>query len=303
MVNCPFCNEKFYGEDVIFEFKWDDLSRPYIRSERDLITLNMPEELRSRAVYVTFELDSNDTARVKTMDTQPNPASAGAADRLKTDSETGWLRVRNHLKNSGEFIIAYSHKPGFESVPVQAEFYPYGEEGKSGKADRKSGVNRRMFCPRCYQQLKSGCMTADRQVKAIMVGRRAAGKTVFATQMISEFKEGTGGIVLNIEGANGDVDRRYELNKSKLRGTVSSTGQGFVLSTNTLEKQKPYIYVLKHPKRQNRSVCLTLHDIAGEHSENHLMYSARTCTCCSWTPGTSRRYAITTYGAVTIPAR
>lgn len=109
--------------------------------------------------------------------------------------KTGWHREVQQLSQKKIFEVESDDKD--TSLPVAAKILPLVKEhkkqarrGMDSKRMEAEGMSTGMFCPMCEQQLKPDLLKAQNEVRILLNGRPGSGKTVYATQVISELMLG-----------------------------------------------------------------------------------------------------------------
>ena len=260
MMECPFCDESFAEEDLVYEFSWGDVADYFYH--RGKLSVEPKNEYKDRAFYVTLKYDWRGNARLDHIDTSVNPEKHPSDDPLKR-VENGWFRITHLLSGSRVFEAQCSDDD--KSMPTGARILPMMKYSKKNKTAAE-GMSTGIFCPICEQQLKPEVLKAKSEVRILLSGRPGSGKTVYVTQVISELMQGRLAQDFTIEAANNSVQVHYTLNKDRLK----SMGSGFVLATDPGVVQDPYVFLMKNGKSSTR---LVIQDIAGEDTNNRTKYS------------------------------
>ncbi len=269
MIECPFCNESFEEENLVFEFNWGEVATYYYNRKK--LSEEPNREYKDRAFYVTFKYDLRGRPMLNTCATSINPKKHPGLDPMCSD-RNGWGKVVYQLRQKKVFEVECDDDD--ESLPVAAKILPLLKErkknSKRGHVNRlveAEGVSTGTYCPFCEQRLRAAVLKAQTEVRILLVGRPGSGKTVYATQVISELMLGHLTADFSIEAANQAVYEHYSFNKNCLKvGSVD-----FIKATDPNAPQVPYVYLMKNDKS---TVRLVIQDIAGEDTKNHVKYSA-----------------------------
>ena len=263
MITCPFCGETFEAEDLVFEFNWGDVATYFYN--RKQLSVEPKEQFLDRAFYVTMKYDWRGNASMDTCSAVINPDRHPASDPL-CDESNGWSKIVRLLGGKHIFEVECSRED--RTMPTGARILPLSKTVKNGKKSVASGgMSTGMYCPVCEEQLKPEVLKVKDEIRILLCGRPGSGKTVYVTQVISEFTTGRLASTYNIEAANQSVHNHYENNKNRLKAYSGS----FVLATNPNGTQDPYVYLLSH---NGKTVRLVIQDIAGEDTANHVKYSS-----------------------------
>lgn len=261
MIECPFCNESFEEEDLVFEFNWGEVSTFFYNRRK--LTIEPRSEFRDRAFYVKLKYDFHGNPLLNTCESVINPQKHPGLDPMCTN-ENGWYAVERLLRGKRVFEVECDDND--RELPTSARILPLVKNSKKNRRVSVEGVSTGMFCPLCEQQLKPEVLRAQTEVRIILSGRPGSGKTVYATQAISELMQGKLAEDFKIDAANQAVHEHYVNNKNRLK----AFGNGFVLATNPGAVQDPYVYLMSNGKS---TVRLVIQDIAGEDTENRTKYS------------------------------
>lgn len=268
MIECPFCNESFEEENLVFEFNWGEVATYYYNRKK--LTEEPNRDYKDRAFYVTFKYDLRGRPMLNTCAASINPKKHPGLDPMCSD-RNGWGKVVYQLRQKKVFEVECDDDD--ESLPVAAKILPLLKErkknSKRGHVNRlveAEGMSTGIYCPICEQQLRAEVLKAQTEVRILLAGRPGSGKTVYVTQAISELMLGHLTEDFSIEAANQAVHEHYINNKNRLK----VAGNGFVLATNPGSVQEPYVYLMKNDKS---TVRLVIQDIAGEDTKNHIKYS------------------------------
>lgn len=264
MIECPFCSEVFEEDELIFEFNWGMVASFFYHRKK--LNVEPSSEYRDRAFYVRLKYDLRGNPVLHTCSTVINPEKHPGIDPMRS-VESGWNRVVQLLSEKKVFEVECDDDD--RTLPVAAKILPIVKHSKTQHRHDHSaeGLSTAMFCPICEQQLTADVLKAKTEVRILLSGRPGSGKTVYATQVISELMQGRQTQGFSMEAANNAVNVHYAINKNRLK----PFGNGFVLATNPGAVQEPYVYLLR---KDNSSVRLVIQDIAGEDTENRTKYSA-----------------------------
>ena len=261
MIECPFCEETFREDKLVYEFNWGELTS-YMYN-RKLMSTEPKSEYRDRSFYVTMKYNWHGTPRLNTCSTVINYDKHQGEDPLRS-KENGWTEIVRFLSGRKKFEVECDKDD--RSMPTGAMILPMAKLAKKKKQQTLEGLCTGIFCPICEQQLKPKVMKADKEIRIVLSGRPGSGKTVYVTQALSELMQGRLAEAFNIEAANQSVQEHYSKNKNRLK----AFGDSFVLATNPGEIQQPYIFLLTNGET---SIRLVIQDIAGEDTENRTKYS------------------------------
>lgn len=264
MIECPFCNEVFDVDELVFEFSWGSLAnflynKGWLRNEPESAYME-------RSFYVTMNYDRRGRPYMNTCSAVINKEKHPGTDPL-CSSKNEWDKIVSFLRRPRTFETECDDND--RTMPTVAQILPMAKYSKRENKFEMNGMSTGLFCPHCEQLLNPEVLRADKEILIVLSGRPGSGKTVYATQVISELKQGRLAQEFTIEAANYSVQERYLSNKARLR----SFGKGFVLATNPGSYQAPYIFLLKN---KNSSIRLIIQDIAGEDTENRTKYSTIT---------------------------
>ena len=257
MIECPFCSETIDEEDLVFEFGWGDVSTFFYNKKQ--LKHEPKSEFRDRNFYVTFGYDWRGNAFLRDCKTSVNADKHPEDDPLYNDC---WSEVVTLLSRKKTFDVECGDD--YPKLPVTAKIRPMIKANRRGFS--AEGVSTGMFCPICEQQLKPEVIKAETEVRIVLAGRPGSGKTVYVTQLISELIQGRLTETFNIEPANHSVHDHYIGNKNRLKVLAGN----FVLATNPVQIQSPYIFLMSNAKSNIR---LIIQDVAGEDTENRTKYS------------------------------
>ncbi len=261
MIECPFCGESIEEEELVFEFSWGEVSSFFYNTRQTDVAPK--DEFRDRSFYVKLKYDWHGNPWLDTCSSVVCPEKHKGTDPMCSE-ENGWKKAVQLLRGKKTFEVECSNDD--RTLPVSARILPITKgRKKHGRVDTE-GLSTGMFCPYCEQQLKPEVLKAGTEVRILLCGRRGSGKTVYATQVISELMQGRLAHTFNIEAANQSVHDHYIANKNRLK----PFGSGFVIATNPGVTQDPYVFLLSNGKS---TVRLVIQDIAGEDTENRTKYS------------------------------
>ena len=261
MIECPFCNESFEEDELIYEFNWGEVMSFFYNRSR--IREEPKAAFKDRSFYVCLKYDWHGNAMLSTCTSSVNPQKHPGLDPLCT-KENGWPQLVQLLAQKKTFEVHCSDKD--KSLPTIAKILPIVKKQRRNRSMETEGVSTGTFCPYCEQHLKPEVLRAKSEVRILLSGRPGSGKTVYVTQLISELMQGRQAHSFTIEAANQSVLDHYLANKNRLK----AFGNGFVLATNPGVVQDPYVFLMSNGKSNIR---LVIQDVAGEDTENRTKYN------------------------------
>ncbi len=263
MINCPFCEETFREDELVYEFNWGELATYMFN--RKLLSSEPKNEYKERSVYVTVDYNWRGAPQLRSCSTFINSSKHSIEDPLRS-KDNGWPEIVRFLEKHNSIEVECDDDD--RSIPTGAKILPMSKYSKKKNSQTEEGSCTGIFCPICEQQLKPKVLAADDEIRIVLSGRPGSGKTVYVTQAISEIMQGRLADAFHIEAANQSVQEHYSNNKNRLK----AFGDSFVLATNPGTVQQPYIFLLTDDNKKV-SIRLVIQDIAGEDTENRTKYA------------------------------
>ena len=263
---CSFCLYELKTHVMPAEFLWSDLTREFYSQARSELKLNVADldSYGDLPVYVHFADDGK--AREIQMWSCKKDEDKFSSSPLPTSEE--WTTLRNYIIKHCDFQPKY--RKGSRGVPEMILYTPnltdiMREKGTQYRHPTRMPpmTSTKFFCEYCGEELNTNCFMVEKAIRVMFIGYRSSGKTVFATQLITEIANQTHeNLQFHCTPVNANVESRYRENADRIKNKN--------LPVATSDPQvRPWAFLLE---RGGEKVLLILQDIMGEDLKKRSSY-------------------------------